>query len=124
MGDTFRKQLTGMCLLVAACGVFWSCSLQEEAPLRAEVKMARESVYVLNKGDRTWRGGIVFLNQRSQRIQKSFGMVKPGGFAQLPLREFCQGSSLVSEGSPELQFVWVEVEGYAPKKFKLGRESR
>jgi len=50
MGDTFRKQLTGMCLLVAACGVFWSCSLQEEAPLRAEVKMARESVYVLNKG--------------------------------------------------------------------------
>jgi len=119
MGNSFWKQLIALPLLVCAIVILWSCNSQEREPLKAEVKIANRSVYVYNRGDQPWSGGVVFLNERSQEIQKSFGTVNPGGFAQLPLREFRQGSKPVSENSLYPNFVWVEVEDYAPKKFKL-----
>ena len=123
MRNSSLKKLIAVCLLVGGSGILWACSSQKKAPLKAEVKLLHKSVYVFNRGDQPWSGGVVFLNERSQEIQKSFGTVNPKGFAQLPLREFRQGSTPVSESSLQLKFVWVEVEGYAPEKFTLGPES-
>jgi hypothetical protein len=107
------------CLLLGASAIMWSCSSRKETTLEAEVKILHESVYVWNRGTQAWTGGVVFLNEESLGIQKSFGAVNPRGFAQLPLREFKQDSKPVSEDSLNLKFVWVKVEGYAPKKFSL-----
>ena len=119
MRASLWQRFATACLLFCGSGMAWSCSSEEEAILEAEVELAHQSVYVWNRGEQAWSKGMVFLNDRSLQIQKPFGAVTPGGFAQLPLREFKQGSSPVSEDSLELEFVWVEAEGYAPKKFGL-----
>jgi hypothetical protein len=106
-------------LLFCATAMIWSCGSREEPALEAEVKILNESVYVWNRGSQPWTGGVVFLNERSQGIQKPFKTVNPRGFAQLPLREFKQDSKPISEDSFDIQFVCVEVEGYAPKKFSV-----
>lgn len=123
MKSSFRKQLIVVCMVVAGIGMFYSCSKEEKEMLKAEVKLANKSVYVWNRGDRAWRGGMVFINERSQEISKSFGTVNPRGFAQLPLREFRKDSKPVPQNSLQPEFVWVETEGYAPKKFKLDTDS-
>ena len=115
---TSWKLLVALCFLASESVMFWACTLQEEEPsLKAEVKLLHESVYVYNRGDQPWSGGMVFVNERSQENQKLFGSVNPGGFAQLPFREFRQG-----HGVKPPQTVWVEVEGYAPAKFEFGGE--
>jgi hypothetical protein len=113
---TSWKLLVAVCFLAFGSVMFWSCTSKEkEPPLKAEVKLLHKSVYVFNKGDQPWSGGMVFLNERSQENQKLFGSVNPGGFAQLPLREFRQ-----SQGVKPPKIIWVEVEGYAPEKFEFG----
>ena len=106
-------------LLFCASGMMFSCSSKKEATLEAEVKILNESVYVWNRGQQPWSGGAVFLNERSLDIQRPIGTVNPKGFAQLPLREFKQNSKPISKESFNLRFVWVKVEGYAPKKFSV-----
>jgi hypothetical protein len=108
-----------VCFLLCGIGIVGSCSSKKEAALIAEVEIAHQSVYVWNRGEQPWTGGMVFLNERSLKIQKAFGRINPGGFAQLPLREFKQGSSPVLEDTLKLRFVWAEIEGYAPKKFSI-----
>ena len=119
MGNFFWKRLIVVCLLFCGSGIVCSCGSKEKAMPTAEVELAHQSVYVWNRGEQPWSGGILFLNERSLGVQKPFGTVNPGGFAQLPLREFKQGSNPVSGDSLQLKFVWVEVEGYAPKKFSI-----
>jgi hypothetical protein len=97
------------------------CSSDSRPQLEAEVKIANNSVYVWNRGETAWSGGTVYLNKRSDKISKTIATVNPGGFAQLPLREFRKGST---PGSPRAnisapQTVLVEVEGYAPRSFDL-----
>jgi hypothetical protein len=121
MGNSLWKQLIVVCLLAVGSGILWSCSFEEKVPLKAEVELAHRSVYVWNKGDRAWRGGMVFLDERSQEVSTSFGTVKPGGFAQLPLSEFRRASRPVPEYLLQPKVVWVEVEGYTPEKLKLSR---
>lgn len=116
---TSWKPLVALMLLAFGSVMIWACTLQEKGPpLKAEVKLLHESVYVYNRGDQPWSGGIVYLNERSQENQKSFGSVKPGGFAQLPFREFHQ-----DHGVDPPKIVWVEVEGYASGKFEFGSGS-
>ncbi len=117
MRNSLWKRSIITCLLFCASGIILSCSSRKEAALEAEVKILNESVYVWNRGTEPWTGGVVFLNERSLGIQKPFRTINPKGFAQLPLREFKQDSKPISEDSFNLKFVWVEVEGYAPKKF-------
>jgi hypothetical protein len=119
MRNSLPKRLILTCLLLGASGIIWSCSSRKEATLEAEVQILHESVYVWNRGQQPWTGGVVFLNEQSLGIQKPFGAVNPRGFAQLPLREFKQDSKPVSENSLQLRFVLVKVEGYAPKKFSV-----
>ncbi len=107
------------CLLLCAATTLWSCGSRKGAKLEAEVKILNKSVYVWNRGSQPWTAGVVFLNDRSLGIQRPFRTINPKGFAQLPLREFKQGSEHISEDSFNLKFVWVQVEGYAPKKFTL-----
>ena len=118
MRNSLLKLSIKMCLLLCASGIIWSCGSREEPALEAEVKILNESVYVWNRGTQPWTSGAVFLNERSLGIQKPFNTINPNGFAQLPLREFKQDSKPISE-TFDLKFVWVEVEGYAPKKFNL-----
>ena len=119
MRNSLPKRLVLACLLLCVSGMMFSCSSKKEATLEAEVKILHESVYVWNRGQQPWSGGVVFLNERSLDIQRPFGTINPRGFAQLPLREFKQDSKPISEESLDLRFVWVKVEGYAPKKFSL-----
>ena len=122
MKNFLPKRLILVCLLLGVSGMMFSCSSKKEATeaiLEAEVKILHESVYVWNRGQQPWSGGAVFLNERSLDIQRPIGTVNPKGFAQLPLREFKQNSKPISKESFNLRFVWVEVEGYAPKKFSL-----
>ena len=119
MRNSLPKRLILTCLLLGASGIMWSCSSRKEATLEAEVQILHESVYVWNRGQQPWSGGVVFLNERSLDIQRPFGTINPRGFAQLPLREFKQDSKPVSENSLQLRFVLVKVEGYAPKKFSV-----
>jgi hypothetical protein len=116
MRNSLLKRSIMTCLLFCASGIICSCGSREEAALEAEVKILNESVYVWNRGTQPWAGGAVFLNERSLGIQKPFKAINPKGFAQLPLREFKKDSEPISD-SFNLKFVWVEVEGYAPKKF-------
>ena len=118
MRNSLLKLSIITCLLLCAGGMIWSCSSREEPELEAEVKILNESVYVWNRGTQPWTVGAVFLNERSLGIQKPFKTINPKGFAQLPLREFKQDSEPISD-SFNLKFVWVEVEGYAPKKFSV-----
>ena len=69
-----------------------SCSSDSRPQLEAEVQIANNSVYVWNRGDVEWTGGTVFLGKKSDDIRKTFRTVQPGGFAQLPLREFRKGT--------------------------------
>ena len=119
MRNYFLKQSIMASLLFCATAMIWSCSSRKEPALEAEVKILNESVYVWNRGSQPWTGGVVFLNEQSLGIQKPFKTVNPKGFAQLPLREFKQDSKPISEDSFNLKVVWVEVEGYAPKKFDV-----
>ena len=119
MENSLPKRLILTCLLFCTSITMLSCSSRKGAELEAEVKILHKSVYVWNRGTQPWSAGVVFLNERSLGIQKPFKTVTPKGFAQLPLREFKQGSKPISEDSFNLKFVWVEVEGYAPKKFSL-----
>jgi len=115
----FWKRTILITLLICTGGMVFSCRSQKQPKLEAEVELANKSVYVWNRGTQAWAGGIVFLNERSLKIQKPFGTVNPQGFAQLPLREFKQDSKPVSEDSLQVRFVWVEAEGYAPTKFPV-----
>ena len=119
MRNFLTKRLVLTCLLLCIGATIFSCSSKKEATLEAEVKIQNKSVYVWNRGQQPWSGGVVFLNEKSLDIQRPFATINPKGFAQLPLREFKQDSKPVSEESLNLRFVWVEVEGYAPKKFNL-----
>ena len=123
MRNVLPKRFVLTCMLLGVSGMMFSCSSKEEekeeATLEAEVKILNESVYVWNRGQQPWSGGVVFLNERSLDIQRPIGSINPKGFAQLPLREFKQDSKPISEESLNLRFVWVEVDGYAPKKFNL-----
>ena len=121
MRTSLSRWLLLTSLLVCAGGILLSCSSKEEQPeLEAEVKILNESVYVWNRGTQQWTGGgVVFLNERSLGIKRPLGKVTPKGFGQLPLREFRYNSKSISEISFNLKFVWVEVEGYAPRKFTL-----
>ena len=119
MRNSLPKRLILACLLFCASGMMWSCRARKGAELEAEVKILHKSVYVWNRGTEPWTEGVVFLNERSLKIQKPFRTINPKGFAQLPLREFKQDSRPISEDSFNLKFVWVEVEGYAPKKFNI-----
>ena len=112
------RRLTMVCLLFCAGGMMFSCNSRKEPELEAEVKILNESVYVWNRGTQPWTRGEVFLNDRSLGIKKTFRTINPKGFSQSPLREFKQDNEPISE-SFDLKFVWVEVEGYAPKKFDL-----
>ncbi len=120
MRNSLLKNSIMTCLLFCAAGIIWSCGSREEPKpaLEAEVKILNESVYVWNRGTQPWTEGQVFLNERSLGIKKPFKTINPNGFAQLPLREFKQDSEPIPD-SFDLKFVWVEVEGYAPKKFSL-----
>lgn len=115
----FWKKFIAVCLLFCGGVILWSCSSQKGEMLQAEVKILHQSVYVWNRGEQPWTKGMVYLNERSLDIKKPFRTVNPKGFAQLPLREFKQGSNPVQEDTLQLKYVWVEVEGYAPKKFIL-----
>jgi hypothetical protein len=108
-----------VCLLLCAGTMLCSCGSRKKAKLEAEVKILNKSVYVWNRGTQPWSGGVVFLNDRSLGIQKPFKTINPKGFAQLPLREFKHCSEPISQDTFNLKFVWVEVEGYAPKKFDV-----
>jgi hypothetical protein len=120
MKNIFCKRPILVCLLFCACAVLLSCGSKKQPLLEAEVKIANESVYVWNRGEQAWSGGEVFLNDLSQAIQKSFkATINPGGFVQLPIREFKQGGKMVSAESLEIKFVWVQIEGYEPKKFDI-----
>ena len=119
MRNFLPKRLVLVCLLLCVSGMMFSCSSKKGATLEAEVKILNESVYVWNRGQQSWSGGAVFLNKRSLDIQRPIGTINPKGFAQLPLREFKQNSKPISKESFNLRFVWVEVEGYAPKKFSV-----
>lgn len=121
MRNSLWKRSILTCLLFCVSGMMFSCSSKEEQPeLEAEVKILNESVYVWNRGTQQWTGGgVVFLNERSLGIKRPLGKVTPNGFGQLPLREFRYNSKSISEISFDLKFVWVEVEGYAPKKFSV-----
>jgi len=119
MRNSLPKRSILVCLLICVSSMMLSCSSRKEAKLEAEVKILHKSVYVWNRGQQPWTGGMVFLNERSLEIKKPFRTINPGGFAQLPLREFKQGSKPISEDSFNLKFVWVEVEGYAAKKFSV-----
>jgi len=120
MKNIFCKRSILVCLLFCAGAILFSCSSKKEAQLEAELKIANESVYVWNRGEEAWSGGVVFLNEKSGEIQKSFkATITPGGFVQLPIREFKQAGKPVSESSLEIKFVLVQIEGYAPKKFDI-----
>ena len=119
MRNSLLKLSIMTCLLFCASGIIWSCNSRKEPELEAEVKILNESVYLWNRGMLPWTKGAVFLNERSLGIQKPFKTINPKGFAQLPLREFKQDSKPISVESFDLRFVWVEVEGYAPRKFDL-----
>ena len=120
MRNSLLKRLIITCLLVCAGGMIWSCDSRKEPELEAEVKILNESVYVWNRGTQQWTGGgVVFLNERSLDIKRPLGKVTPNGFGQLPLREFKYNFKPISMESFNLKFVWVEVEGYAPKKFSV-----
>ena len=119
MNRSLWKKPILMCLLFCVSTIMFSCRSKKEATLEAEVKILHESVYVWNRGTQSWSGGVVFLNERSLDIQKPFGTINPRGFAQLPLCEFKLDSKPISEESLKPRFVWVKVEGYAPKKFSL-----
>ena len=119
MKNLLPKRPILLCLLLGASMIVLSCSTKKEPTLEAEVKILHKSVYVWNRGQQPWTAGEVFLNEESLGIQKSFRTINPKGFAQLPLREFKQDSEPVSEDTFELRFVWVKVEGYAPKKFDM-----
>jgi len=115
------------CLITTAFILLSLSSCSDSRPqLEAEVQIANNSVYVWNRGDVEWTGGTVFLDKKSDDIQKKFGTVQPGGFAQLPLREFRKGTGpdstradVTSPGS-----VLVEVDGYAPRRFELNDTQR
>jgi len=103
----FWKRTILITLLICTGGMVFSCRSQKQPKLEAEVELANKSVYVWNRGTQAWAGGIVFLNERSLKIQKPFGTVNPQGFAQLPLREFKQdlyGSKL--RATPQQSFPW------------------
>ncbi len=119
MRNFLPKRFVLTCTLLGVSGMMFSCSSKKEATLEAEVEILNESVYVWNRGQQPWSGGVVFLNERSLDIQRPFGTINPNGFAQLPLREFKQDSKPISKDSLNLRLVWVEVEGYAPHKFNL-----
>jgi hypothetical protein len=120
MENSFCKRSISVCLLLCAGVALFCCSSKRQAQLKAEVQIANESVYVWNRGEEPWSGGVVFLNDRSGEIQKSFkATINPGGFVQLPIREFKQGGKGVSEDSLEIKFVWVQIEGCAAKKFDI-----
>ncbi len=119
MRKSIWKRVIAVFLVVAGSGMFWSCSLEEKMPLKAKVEVAHQSIYVWNKGDQAWPGGMVFLNDRSQNISKSFGTIQPGGFSQSPLREFRHGGKSVLESGLQIRSVCVEVEGYAREEFEV-----
>ena len=119
MRNSLQKRLILVCLLLCAGATICSCSKRKGAELEAEVKILHKSVYVWNRGTEPWTGGEVFLNERSLGIKRPFGSINPKGFSQSPLREFKQDSKPISVDSFNLRFVWVEVEGYAPKKFNV-----
>jgi hypothetical protein len=105
-------------LVVVASALMWSCG-EKEPPLKAKVEVAHQSIYVWNKGDKAWTGGKVYLNDQSQDIWRPLGKVTPGGFGQLPIREFKQGGKSVLETGLEITCVCVHVEGYATQKFPI-----
>ena len=117
MGRIVRFQLVPILLFIS---VSLGCSSGELPAIEAEVRILNDSVYVWNRGTVDWSGGTVFLGRRSEEIQKSFRTVTPGGFAQLPLREFRKGSgpdaTPVTVSDPTT--VWVVMEGYAPARFE------
>ena len=120
MRNSLQKRLILVCLLLCASGTMLSCRSRKGAELEAEVKILNESVYVWNRGQQQWTGGgVVFLNERSLDIKRPLGKVTPKGFGQLPLREFKYNSKPISMDSFKLKFVWVEVQGYAPRKFNI-----
>ncbi len=120
MENSFCKRLISVCLLFCAGVVLLCCSSKKQPQLEAEVQIANQSVYVWNRGQQPWSGGDVFLNDRSLEIQKSFrASISPGGFVQLPIREFKRADKPVSEDSFEIKFVLVQIEGYAEKKFDI-----
>ena len=115
------------CLIITAFILPSLSSCSDSRPqLEAEVQIANNSVYVWNRCDVEWTGGIVFLDIKSDDIQKTFGTVQPGGFAQLPLREFRKGTG--SNATPadvtSPSSVLVEVDGYAPRRFELNDTQR
>ena len=115
------------CLIITAFILLSLSSCSDSRPqLEAEVQIANNSVYVWNRSSVEWTGGTVFLDKKSDDIQKAFGTVQPGGFAQLPLREFRKGtgpdSTPVDVTSPSS--VLVEVDGYAPRRFELNDTQR
>jgi len=118
MRNSLLRRLIIMSLFVCAGAMIWSCNSRNEPELEAEVKILNESVYVCNRGTQPWTKGTVFLNERSLGIQRPFSTINPKGFSQSPLREFKQDSEPIPV-SFNLKFVWVEVEGYAPKKFNV-----
>jgi hypothetical protein len=63
--------------------------------------------------------GVVFVDERTQEMRKTFRGINPGGFVQFPLREFRKGTERVFEDGVVPGVVWVEVEGYAPREFHL-----
>jgi hypothetical protein len=97
-----------------------SCASQEAATLEAEVALANESVYVWNRGEEQWGAAVVFVDERTEEMSKAFHGITPGGFVQFPLREFRKGTERVFEDDVLPGVVWVEVEGYAPREFRLG----
>lgn len=118
-----RLRLAQCACLIITVFILPSCSSSSDSRPQpeAEVQIANNSVYVWNRGDVKWTGGIVFLDKKSDDIQKAFGTVQPGGFAQLPLREFRKGtgpdSTPADVTSPSS--VLVEVDSYAPRRFEL-----
>ncbi len=120
MKKSIWKHSLLVCLLFCTGVLLSSCSSKKQPQLEAEVQIANESVYVWNRSEQPWSAGVVFLNDRSGKIQKSFrAEIKPGGFVQLPIREFKQADKPVSADLLEIKFVWVHVEGYAAKKFDI-----
>jgi len=115
------------CLIMTVFLLLSLSSCSDSRPqLEAEVQIANNSVYVWNRGEVAWTGGTVFLDKKSDDIQKKFGTVQPGGFAQLPLREFRKGmgpdSTPVEVASPGS--VLVEANDYAPRRFELNDTQR
>ena len=107
-------------LLSGGCSAALACGAREATPLQAEVGLANESVYVWNRGEEQWRAGVVFVDERTEEMSKAFHGITPGGFVQFPLREFRKGTESPFEDGALPGVVWVEVEGYAPREFRLG----